>query len=120
MTRALRGSLLLVVTFAAGVFAGSRYERRRQPLQHEPASYAQHVVARLDHSIGLDSVQRRAITEILVRHQGSVDSAWRAVGPHLRAALGAATSEIDSMLRPDQRAKFRDLVTAMHGAPRHD
>jgi hypothetical protein len=110
----VKGTLLLAVTLAAGVVIGVGYERRRAPA-HDPAVMdSHHVMQRLRHHLGLDSAQQQAIAAILARRQGTVDSTWHAMQPHVRATLDSTLQEIVGVLRPDQVAKYRKMVEAMH------
>jgi hypothetical protein len=109
----LKGSALLAVTLAAGVVIGIAYERHHAPrlvMSMDPRQVMQH----LHSDLGLDSAQQAAIAEIFTRRQGAVDSTWHSMQPHLRAALESTHVEIMKVLRPDQVAKFRKLVGAMH------
>ena len=108
----VRGTLLLVVTLAAGIAIGVGYERRRASA-HE-AQGMHHVIHHLRDELGLDSTQEREVTAILARRQHTVDSTWHALQPHVRATLDSTLREIDTVLRPDQARKFRKMVEAMH------
>ena len=109
----LKGSALLAVTLAAGVIIGITYERRHERRVEIPMD-AQEVMHHLHADLGLDSAQQAAIAAIFARRQGSVDSAWHAMQPRMRSALDSTHAEIMKVLRPDQVAKFRQLVGAMH------
>jgi hypothetical protein len=109
----LKGSVLLAVTLAAGVVIGVAYERHHAPrvvMMTDPQQVMQHLHGALD----LDSAQQAAIAAIFARRQGAVDSTWHSMQPHMRAALESTHVEIMKVLRPDQVAKFRKLVGAMH------
>lgn len=45
------------------------------------------LVDHLAQPLNLDSAQKAAIAQILARHQGAVDSAWRALQPKVGATL---------------------------------
>jgi len=110
----VRGTFLLAVTLAAGVAIGVSYERRRAPGHDAVARNSHHVMHRLKDQLGLDSAQHEAVAAILARRQGTVDSTWHAVQPHVRAALDSTLQEIVRVLRPDQMAKYRKMVEARH------
>ncbi|HEV8363601.1 MAG TPA: hypothetical protein VGQ52_08770 [Gemmatimonadaceae bacterium] len=110
----LKGALLLSVTLAAGVVIGVSYERYRTPA-HNAASVAPHdVMSHFTRELGLDSAQQRAIAAIFARRQEAVDSTWHTLQPHVREALHLTLQEIVPVLRPDQLAKYRQMVHARH------
>ena len=110
----MKGSVLLAVTFTAGVAIGVGYARRSTPAHATAATQAHSVMHRLMADLGLDSAQHRAIAAILARRQGTVDSTWHAMRPHVRATLDSTLQEIVAVLRPDQVAKYRKMVEARH------
>ena len=109
----LKGTAVLTVTLAAGVAIGITYEGRHERPAAIPMD-ALHVMHDLHTELDLDSTQQAAIAAIFARRQGTVDSTWHAMQPQLRAALDSTHAEIMKVLRPDQVAKFRKLVGAMH------
>lgn len=110
----VRGTLLLAVTLTAGVVIGVGYERRRTPAHDAARMDSHHVMHRLKDDLGLDSAQHKAIAAILARRQGTVDSTWHTMQPHVRATLDSTLQEIVGVLRPDQVAKYRKMVEAKH------
>ena len=114
----VKGTLLLAVTFAAGIAVGVAVERRRAP-RHEPASMQQHMVGRLTKELQLDSAQQEAVAAILARRQGAVDSSWHALQPHVRATLDSTMRDIFAVLRPDQADKYRKMVQTRHPGALH-
>jgi hypothetical protein len=114
MSARVKGMLLLGTTLLAGVLIGMSYERHRAPAHGDTQARAHHLMHRFDQELGLDSAQHAAITAILARRQGTVDSTWHAVRPHVRATLNATLQEIAGVLKPDQAAKYRKMVEVMH------
>jgi hypothetical protein len=110
----LRGALIFLLTFAAGVAAGVGYDRHVSSARHAPTMDAAHAVQHMRLLLGLDSAQTAAITTILAHHQHAVDSSWRAMQPQVRANLDSTLREIQAVLRPEQVGRFRDLVHVMH------
>ena len=110
----VRGALLLAVTFSAGVSVGVSYQRRSAPAHEAAGRNSHHVMQRLRHHLGLDSAQYTAIAAILARRQGTVDSTWHAMQPRVHATLDSALQEIVGVLRPDQLARHRKMLEAMH------
>lgn len=114
----VKGTFVLAATLAAGVAIGVGYERHRAPARHAAGMTAHHVMRRLGHDLGLDSAQHHAIAAIFARRQVAVDSTWHAMQPHVRATLDATLEEIVGVLRPDQVAKYRTMIEAMHPGTR--
>lgn len=112
----VRGTLLLAVTLAAGFGLGVAYERDH-PAAHDAVGMGAHeVMHHFTRDLDLDSAQQLAISQILARRQGEVDSTWHTVQPHVRATLDSTLQEMAGVLRPDQMAKFRKMMEAMHPA----
>lgn len=109
-----RGTLLLAVTFIAGVLIGAGVERRRTPALDAAGMSALHVMHRLRDGLELDSAQQQEIAAILGHHQRAVDATWHSMRPHMRASLDSALEEIVSVLRPDQMERYRELVETVH------
>lgn len=105
---------LLVVTFAAGAMAGIAFEKRA-PMRHAATmADSQQFVDHLAHGLDLDSAQRTAVAAILARHQGAVDSVWRALQPRVGATLDSVHREIMTVLTQEQQKRFLSLVKTMH------
>jgi len=114
----MRGAVLLVVTFAVGGAIGFELGRagRPSPMRAGVDPMEPHAfVARLGRDLDLDTSQRAAILQILTRRQTTIDSAWRALRPSVRATIDSAQSEIVSVLHPDQRTRYIELSRAAHG-----
>ena len=107
-----KATLLLVLTLAAGILIGASYERRRAG-GHE-ANAMHHMTTRLEHELDLDSAQKQAVAAIFAQRQRSIDSTWRAMRPHVHAAMDTTLREIAAVLRPPQAAKLRKLAERMH------
>jgi xanthosine utilization system XapX-like protein len=110
----VRATVLLLITFTAGVMVGVAYDRHLAPA-HAPPADARQLVAHLERELKLDSAQRVAMAAILARHQGAVDSAWRTLQPHVGATLDSVHREMMAVLTPEQRARFVSLMMTMHG-----
>ena len=104
----------MAIILAAGVAIGIGYERRRAPSHDASAMQSHDVLHRITHELDLDSAQREAIAAILTRRQGTVDSTWHAMRPHVRATLDSTVDEIVGILRPDQVARYREMIEARH------
>ena len=110
----LKGTLLLVVTFAGGLAAGIYYERRHAPAPPAVALSAHDAMHRLVRDLDLDSAQQQAISEIIARHQKDVDATWHAMQPHVRSTLESLHNEVAAVLQPEQAVKFRKMMETMH------
>lgn len=110
----VKGTLLFAVTLTAGVVVGVAYERHRTPGHEAPGVDSHHLLYRFRHELGLDSAQHQAIGVILARRQRAVDSTWHALQPQVRAALDSTHQEVLGILRPDQVAKYRKMMHALH------
>ena len=112
-----RATLLLALTFALGGVAGFEVGKQSMPARMSPAvnPMEPHVfVQRLGRDLDLDAKQRAGILEILTRRQGTIDSAWRALQPGVRATIDSAQAEIVSVLHPGQRDRYFALERAAH------
>jgi predicted lipoprotein len=112
----VKGTLLLAVTFAAGVTFGIAYDRRQASASAEAGLEAHDALHRLRGDLNLDPAQQQAITEIFARHQKDIDATWHAMQPHVRATLDSTHREILGILRPEQAVKFRKMMETMHPA----
>lgn len=109
----IKGTMLLAVTFVAGVTVGVTYERRQVPTHGSTATDAHDAMHHLTRDLNLDPAQERAIAEILARHQFEVDATWHAMQPHVRATLDSTSQEILAVLRSDQAATYRKMTETM-------
>ncbi len=73
------------------------------------------MVVSLRAEFDLDSAQVAEIEAILTRHQVAVTDAWETIGPRLRAAMDTARSEIEGVLPPEERERFRRWLREQHG-----
>lgn len=112
----VKGAVLLAVTFAGGVAVGVVFDRRSAPRHAAIGAEAHDAMHRLNAELHLDADQRRAIADVLARHQKDVDAAWHAMQPHVRSTMDLAHKEIEGILRPDQAATFRKMIEARHSS----
>lgn len=116
---ALRGTLLLVLVFAAGAGTGIVYERRGDSRHHAIPSEAHDVLHGLRTELALTTAQQDAINRILARHQRDVDATWHTMQPRVHDALDAALEDIVGVLTPEQAAQFRKQIGPRHSGSRH-
>lgn len=67
------------------------------------------IVERLAHDLDLSSAQRAAVLEIVRRHHDHVIALWAEVGPQVHSEMDQAHHEIDQVLTPQQRERFRRM-----------
>lgn len=110
----LTGMALLIVTFAAGMLAGTAFNRVLEA--REPQAAARSDCARGGrgpHSIlgelDLSPEQRARVDSIMARRRQRTDSLWQADGQRIRAAVDSARAEIRSVLTPEQAAEYERL-----------
>jgi hypothetical protein len=109
-----KGTLVLVVTFAAGLAAGLSYNRHRPPEHRPPGNAAEHLTQRLHEELALDSAQQAAVAAIFARRQSVVDSTWHVMRPLVHATLDSTLREVAGVLRPEQLARYREMMGRMH------
>jgi Spy/CpxP family protein refolding chaperone len=116
----LTGMALLIVTFAAGMLAGTAFSRVLKA--DEPgAQAATECKERGPHSLidelGLAPAQRARVDSIMERRRQLTDSLWQEDGQRIRAAVDSARAEIRTVLTPAQAAEY-DRLRAEHEAER--
>lgn len=82
---------------------------------HGPLDAQTEMVEALQAELALTVAQANEISAILERHQGQVTNTWETVRPHLRAAMDSVGSEIEVVLAPEQRERFRSWIREQHG-----
>ena len=101
----------LIAGIVIGV-AGDRFVllRSGQLYPKRAVSYAaNHVVDRLGRDLQLSDAQKGQVRSIVDRHHARIDAAWANVRPQVRQEIDAANAEIEAVLTPQQRTKFREL-----------
>lgn len=106
-----RASLLLVAAFLAGGLVGGAATMVADRQQHEQARNTRErpgYAERLTNELGLSSEQRRAVEEILARHEPTMDSLMRAMrhSPEARAVRESVRQEIRQLLTPEQQERY--------------
>ena len=110
----LRGTVVLVVVFAAGIGVGVLLERARERPVAAGTMNPDSAVEALDRRLSLDSTQRVVIRAALRRHQAVVDSAWKSLRPGVQAAVDSTRMEIYNVLKPEQRPAFMEMMRRTH------
>src|ERR1700682_5457937 len=93
--------------------------RTRQyfPARVPGRSMTKHLADRPDRELHFDSQQRTRVESILERRRQSIDTIWSSVRPQVETEINAANAEIDKVLNPEQRVKFKSLQMRMHSHP---
>ena len=110
-----------------------RYHRERRKRHEEPEEWEKKefgryawIIYRVGNKLGLSKEQKRAYFEILKRFSKQVGEMWRKIRSEMRGAsyaeirkagkerrkeiLERARREVESLLDPQQRAKYRELL----------
>jgi Spy/CpxP family protein refolding chaperone len=72
------------------------------------------MIEALQAELSLTPAQATEVSAILERYQGQVTHTWETVRPHLRAAMDSVGSEIEAVLAPEQRERFRTWIREQH------
>jgi len=124
----LVGIVLLLVTFAAGVFSGVALERRvgQRAAELEPQAKAQpeeHVHGGRPHhhrhiidQIDLTPEQRAKVDSILQVGRQRLDAFWKETGPSYRALVDSTRAQVRAIMTPEQRAQYDELRAAARRA----
>ena len=106
----------VVLVFTLGVLAGGigvyRYHRHRMDrfLRGEPGAIPGFLVQRLSRELDLDPPQRERVESIARRTQEEMREARRQLRPRVEEILEKGRGEIRAGLRPDQQARFDEIV----------
>lgn len=117
MSSRTKAALIVAVAFVAGLLVGVAADhamllRAGRLFPRHGAPFAAHrVVEHLDHELHLTSAQRGAIQHIIDQHRARIDAAWNNVRPQVQSEMRATHAEIENVLTPEQRAKFRAMRT---------
>lgn len=115
MSSKTKAALIVAAAFVAGVFigvAGDRLAliRSGRLFPRRAAEFAtRHVVDHLDRELHLTAQQRTSIKKIVDQHHAHITATWDGVRKQIRADVDAANGEIESVLTPEQKTKFREM-----------
>lgn len=116
----LRAGLLLLLTFLAGLVAGVLGDHLVLLHQHRMLPrqglrfVSSHIVAALTRELQLTDAQQKEVGTILERHRQRVESMWGEVHPRMRREMDATDHDIEAVLTPAQRPRFRELSSRWH------
>lgn len=117
--------VVVIAAFVAGVFAGVGGEfawlvHNRRILPHPGSrNMTQRLVDRLDRELHFDDKQRTSVTTIIESHRKTIDATWASVRPQVEKEIDATNAEIEKVLTPEQREKFKALQAKMRSRSRH-
>lgn len=113
-TRA-RAAFVVLALLLCGIVIGAVGDRlllfRHHQLMPRGAFNASgsRIVERLAFDLDLSSAQRAAVGQIVRRHHDRVSALWANVRPQVHSEMDQAHREIDQLLTPQQREKFRRM-----------
>lgn len=103
-----RALALLVIVLLAGVamgwFAHGKVRHARRAERHG----AERLVHRMTDDLGLNAAQQDSVRVILDRRRVDIDSLWADVHPRFEAIRSLTNAQIETLLTPAQREKFRE------------
>ena len=105
---------LLVIGGAAGMTLDRFHHRQPRIVEFRQLSTEQRLEA-LERELPLRPGQRERIATIMHSRQPAIDLAWRDARARIEATVDSVVAEIDAVLDPDQRARYRALVDEVHG-----
>jgi Spy/CpxP family protein refolding chaperone len=115
--------LLVAVAFVAGAligFAGGRvYSIFHGPMRGPGVELAsRRIIGHLDEELHLTPQQHDQVKQIMDRHHQRMLEISGGVHPQMRQEIDAANREIEALLTPEQREKFRKMRMRMEHMPR--
>ena len=111
MSSSAKAALIVVVAFVAGLFvgvAGDRFVLYRTG-QLFPHRASGHLVSYLTRELKLTDAQRAQVEKIVNDHRAKIEAIYKNVDPQMRTEIAAANTDIEAVLTPDQRTKFREM-----------
>jgi Spy/CpxP family protein refolding chaperone len=116
--------VVVIAAFLAGVVAGVGGEfawlvHNRRILPRPGGHFAKRLVERLDHELHFDAKQRASVEAIIEAHRKRIDATWSSVRPQVEKEIDATNAEIEKLLSPEQREKFKALQAKMRSRARH-
>ncbi|HVT02813.1 MAG TPA: hypothetical protein VHL58_05490 [Thermoanaerobaculia bacterium] len=116
----LRAGVLLVVTFLAGAIVGMLGDRlvllhqHRMLPRHGLRFVSARIVKALTRELHLTDDQQKQVAAILENHRKRVEAIWSEVHPRMRQEVEATDRDIERVLTPEQRPRFRELSNRWH------
>jgi hypothetical protein len=101
---------LLAVLLGGGVALGVVIDRTWLRPEAREGDRTQRLLARFRDKLGLDAEQERAVGQALRRGRAELDAIRARIEPELTAARKRMRAEVSRVLRPDQRARYEEMV----------
>jgi hypothetical protein len=76
------------------------------------------IVDHLDRELHFNAQQKTEVQKIIDRHHVRIDAVMTGIQPQVRSEIDAANAEIDKILTPEQRDRFKAIRMRM-GSRRH-
>jgi Spy/CpxP family protein refolding chaperone len=116
-----RAATVILVSVLFGVVIGAvgshlLFHPHRPPMRHTPEMDARFIGA-LDRKLDLSPLQEQQVAAILKRSGADLEVLFRETRPRIRARLTQQDHEIESVLTPEQREKFRTMKRPGSGMP---
>jgi Spy/CpxP family protein refolding chaperone len=107
--------VVVIAAFLAGILVGVAGDHlylihggRLSP-RHAAGFSADRMTERLAGELDLSSQQKTQVQQIIERHRAIIDSTMKSVRPQIRKELDATNAEIETILTPEQRARFANF-----------
>ena len=107
--------LATLVIFTAGMLTGGVMirqfaKRPSPPPPFQPMVLRKEFLGRMDRELALTRQQRERIEKIMTESQERTRLLWELVGPEMRDEVMHVREDIREELRPEQHAKFEELM----------
>ena len=104
-----------MVIFTAGMLTGGVMihqfaKRPSPPPPFQPMVLRKEFLGRMDRELALTRQQRERIEKIMTESQERTRLLWELVGPEMRDEMRLVREEIREQLRPEQLAKFEEIM----------
>ncbi|MEO6259621.1 MAG: hypothetical protein ABIP63_04695 [Thermoanaerobaculia bacterium] len=115
--------VVVVVAFVAGLLVGVAGDhayllhRRQLSPRRGMEGMTERLLDRLDHELALTPQQRDQVHRIVETHHRKIEALTGGVRPQIRQELEQANREIEAVLNPEQRVKYKAIRMKIHGGP---
>jgi len=112
-------ALLCLVVFGSGMIFGAgltvvTINRHVRRVVHHPELAVKGFMRVMARRLDLDDGQKQQIRAILAKRQAVLQRLRTRYQPQVEVQLAQLVTEIDTVLRPGQKKKFRAMVARMH------
>lgn len=109
----VRATVVLVVVFALGAFAGAAFERHHRTAPAAGVSVISthaEAMSELREILELDEAQTAQIHALLSENQVVVQRMWEQLRPEVQQAMTRVHEQVAAVLRPDQQQRFHEWI----------